>query len=105
MISVAYGNNVFLTMGSRYSFTSVDGINWNSYDLSGQNVAKRDTIIRFANGQFVATSGTYISYSTNGYTWTSVTPPFTNAYYLEYGNNTCMMMNNVLNSTKIAISY
>lgn len=77
IFSLAFGNGRFVALtGNQRSLTSTDGLNWTSNALSSSFSLSR---IRFAGGQFYATSSLYgaTSYSSaDGVTWSPVSDSF-----------------------------
>jgi hypothetical protein len=78
-IDVAYGNNVWVMVGTGTALYSLDGINWNPSNLQNINM----TCVTFGNGKFVALSKNttvFVYTSTDGINW-SVTGQWSASQY------------------------
>lgn len=89
---VAYGNNIWVTVGNGYRATSVNGSSWTSAAVT--NSYYFQTSVAFANGIFIAASQLGVSTSTNGSSWTNqLLGPAQNLSGLTYGNGTWVILN------------
>ena len=71
---IAFGNSVFVTVGSTGLIKySADGVTWNTA-TSGTASDLQD--VRYLNSQFVAVGTTWLGTSPDGITWTAKTTPF-----------------------------
>ena len=80
----AYTNKVkYLTCesGTNLSFSSFDGINW----IRGTLPASSNNTVTYINNLWVGTSNAGITYSSDGISWTTVSPGFT-CVYAAFGN-------------------
>ena len=72
MVTLAFGNGMFLASGSSANATSTDGIHWTTYDIS---VAVYPTNpLSYVAGAFYSTPGYALFATTDGQAWTQVLP-------------------------------
>lgn len=78
ILRVAYGNGVFLAIGSSggntVSWTSTDGASWTAQYSGSGGPPYYESLIT-VNGTFICTNGSLIAYSADGVTWLSSTNP------------------------------
>jgi hypothetical protein len=81
IVSVAYGNNLFVALGWENAYYSSNGTSWTKVALSSATYLK----VYYGGGQFtiVADDGT-ILYSTDGSTWATATSPSTSVSTPSY---------------------
>lgn len=84
--TLAYGNGVFVLVGGdSQAWVSADGFAWTPYSTGGSQWKS----VKYVNNQFVAVSYSYVSYSTDGTSWTTQSlPGGSNWSDITYGNGT-----------------
>ena len=85
MMSIAYGNNLFVGTGYNTVLTSPDGITWSTTTTTWNNSAYDVT---FGNGLFVAVGAAFIRWSADGVTWSSTSFSSSVEFHgVAYGGN------------------
>lgn len=114
--SVAYGNGIFMAVGSgngggsqTYISRSVGGVEWTSA-IAGPNPGFNPGQIVYGNGIWAYTysnTGSWtVSYSTNtGVSWTTITPFATTATSIAYGNGVFVVVGSSSTGTATTTCY
>jgi hypothetical protein len=87
---VAYGNDIFVTVGSSGAVsTSPDGFNWTQRN---SGVSNSLYCVGYGNGIFVAVGSNLIITSSDGIVWTQKYPKIYGAEQIVYRNNTFVVV-------------
>ena len=91
--NVAYGNGVFIAIGTSQAYSTDNGLTWTSV---ASPLAGTWKSITYGNGVFVMVGFYSQAYSTdNGLTWTSVASPLVGTWNsVTYGNGVFIMVGN-----------